>query len=139
MEAYGGQWAKAEGEAVLRKTIEVPAALLGQDLKLSLGSIDDYDETYFNGVRVGGFGAETPESYKIQREYTIPANLIKPGENVVAVRVWDKYGGGGLTSGDTTKLQLKSPKIWVKPVGLYHADYREDFEMGDEPYRYYNW
>jgi hypothetical protein len=30
--------------------------LQGQDLKLSLGSIDDYDDTYFNGVRVGGYG-----------------------------------------------------------------------------------
>jgi hypothetical protein len=31
-------------------------------LKLSLGTIDDFDETYFNGVRVGGVGAENPES-----------------------------------------------------------------------------
>jgi hypothetical protein len=30
-------WANAEGEAVLRKVIEVPAALQGQDLKLFLG------------------------------------------------------------------------------------------------------
>jgi hypothetical protein len=27
IEAYGGQWANAEGEAVLRKVIEVPAVL----------------------------------------------------------------------------------------------------------------
>jgi hypothetical protein len=68
----------------------------------------------------------------------IPASLIKPGKNVIAIRVWDKFGGG-FTSGDTKKLQLKSPKIWVRPAGLYHPDYREDFELGDEPYRYYNW
>jgi hypothetical protein len=40
MESYGGAWANAEGEAVLRKTIQVPAALQGRDLKLSLGAID---------------------------------------------------------------------------------------------------
>jgi len=139
MESYGGEWADAEGEAVLRKTIEVPAALQGQDLKLSLGAVDDYDDTYFNGVRVGGYGAETPESYAVQREYTIPASLVKRGKNVIAVRVWDKFGGGGFTTDDAKKLQLKSPKVWVKPADLYHPDYREDFEMGDEPYRYYNW
>jgi beta-galactosidase len=139
MEGYGGAWANAEGEAVLRKVIEVPAVLQGQDLKLSLGTIDDFDETYFNGVRVGGIGAETPEAYAAQREYTIPANLIKPGKNVIAVRVWDRFGGGGFTGSDPKKLQLKSPKLWVKPAGMYHPDYREDFDMGDEPYRYYNW
>jgi beta-galactosidase len=139
MESYGGAWVDAEGEAVLRKVVNVPAALQGQDLKLSLGAIDDFDETYFNGVRVGGVGAETPEPHNVLREYTIPANLIKPGKNVIAVRVWDKYGGGGFSTRDAKVLRLKSPKLWVKPADMYHPDYREDFELGDEPYRYYNW
>ena len=117
----------------------MPEVLRGQDLKLSLGQLDDHDETYFNGVRVGGKGAETPDAYGVQREYTIPANLIKPGKNVIAIRVWDKFGGGGFTSGDVKKLQVKSLKAWVPTVGMYHPDYREDFDMGDEPYRYYNW
>jgi beta-galactosidase len=139
IEGYGGAWSNADGEAVLRKTIEVPAVLQGQDLKLSLGQIDDYDETYFNGVRVGRVGAETPDPHAVQREYTIPARLIKPGKNVIAIRVWDKFGGGGFTSGDVKKLQLKSSKVWMKPTDMYHPDYREDFDMGDDPYRYYNW
>jgi hypothetical protein len=110
MEAFGGAWDNADGEAVLRKVIEVPVVLQGQDLKRSLLSIDDYDETYFNGVRVGGVGAENPEAYAVDREYTIPANLVRRRKNVIAVRVWDKFGGGGFTSGDRNKLQLKSPK-----------------------------
>jgi beta-galactosidase len=139
MESYGGAWVDADGEAVLRKVINMPAALQGQDLKISLGAIDDYDETYFNGVRVGGVGAETLEPHNVLREYTIPANLVKPGKNVIAVRVWDKFGGGGFATRDAKVLQLKSPKVWVKPADMYHPDYREDFELGDEPYRYYNW
>ena len=99
MEFYGAAWADAEGEAVLRITIEVPAALQGQDTKLSLlNPTDDYD-TYFNGVRVGGMsgvGAEPPEAYAVQREYSIPADLIKPGKNVIAVRVWDLCGAADL-------------------------------------------
>jgi hypothetical protein len=139
MEMYGGAWDNADGEAVLRKTFEVPASLQGQELKLSLGPIDDYDETYFNGVRVGGLGAKTPDAYGVQREYTIPANLVKPGKNVIAIRVWDKFGGGGFTSADVKKMVLKSSKVWVKPTDMYHPDYREDFDMGDDPHRYYNW
>jgi hypothetical protein len=46
----------------------VPQALLGEDLKLSLGAIDDYAETCFNGARVGGVGAENPEAYAVQRD-----------------------------------------------------------------------
>ena len=139
MESYGGVWADAEGEAVLRKVIDVPAALLGQDLTLSLGAIDDYDDTYFNGVRVGGYGRETPEAYSVQREYKIPASLVKAGKNVIAIRVWDIYGGGGFTTRDPKMLQLKSLRVWVKPADMYHPDYRADFDLGDEPYRYYNW
>ena len=139
MESYGGTWSDAEGEAVLRKVIEVPNALLGQDLTLSLGAIDDYDDTYVNGVRVGGYGPETPESYGVLREYKIPASLVKPGKNVIAIRVWDVYGGGGFTTRDPKMFQLKSPRAWVKPADMYHPDYREDWELGDEPYRYYNW
>jgi hypothetical protein len=69
----------------------------------------------------------------------IPANLIKLGKNVIAIRVWDKYGGGGFTSRDAQTLQLKSPRVRLKPADMYHPDYREDFELSDEPYRYYNW
>ncbi|HEX8832803.1 MAG TPA: glycoside hydrolase family 2 TIM barrel-domain containing protein [Abditibacteriaceae bacterium] len=147
MDSYGNTWDNADGEAVFRKTIEVPKALQGQDLKISLGSVDDYDETYFNGVRVGGIGKEHPTPWSAQRDYVIPANLIKPGKNVIAVRVWDRYGGGGITARDASTLLLQSPraaaeaeaKAVIKAPGFYHPDYREDFELGDEPYRYYNW
>jgi beta-galactosidase len=143
MDSYGPSWDNADGEAVFRKVIKVPRELLGKDLKLSLGTIDDYDETYFNGVRVGGIGKEHPTPWSAVRDYTIPANLIKPGKNVIAVRVWDRFGGGGLTNTDPTSLLLQLPRVVVEvPVkvpGFYHADYREDFQLGDEPYRYYNW
>jgi hypothetical protein len=139
MDSYGGAWANADGEAVFRKVIDVPAALAGQDLVLSLGAIDDYDDTYFNGVRVGGIGKENSAPYNVKREYTIPASLIKPGKNVIAVRVWDRFGGGGFTSNLPAELVLRSTRVAPKVAGLYHPDYRDDFELGDEPYRYYNW
>jgi hypothetical protein len=57
--------------------------------------------------------------------------------------VWDRFGGGGLTNTDASSLLLQEPRVaaevTVKPPGFYHPDYREDFELGDEPYRYYNW
>ena len=43
-----------------RKEIDLPPAWAGQDLRLSLGPLDDFDTTYFNNVKVGGVGPETP-------------------------------------------------------------------------------
>jgi beta-galactosidase len=35
---------------------------------------------------------------------------------------------------------LQSARVQAAKVAtLYHPDYRDDFELGDEPYRYYNW
>jgi len=54
-----------------------------------------------------------PETYEVmeevRRRYRIPANLLKPADNVIAVRVMDTGGGGGL-SGDATDM-------YVQPAG----------------------
>jgi hypothetical protein len=97
---------------------------------------------------VGGIGKEHPTPWSDVRQYTISANLIKPGKNVIAVRVWDRFSDGGI-NGNADSLLLQSPRLAaeaaaaaeaaVKAPGFYHPDYRADFELGDEPYRYYNW
>ncbi len=65
------------------------------DFELELGPIDDFDETYVNGQKVGSIGPEFPDAYRTPRKYKIPSSLLKPGRNVVAVRVFDNFGGGG--------------------------------------------
>jgi beta-galactosidase len=32
-----------------------------------------------------------------------------------------------------------SEEVAARPLGFYSRDYREDFELGDDPYRYYRW
>jgi beta-galactosidase len=41
---------------------------------------------------------------------------------------------GASFEADESGVRLKSP-----PSGLYHPDYRQDFENGDDPYRYFRW
>jgi hypothetical protein len=31
------------------------------------------------------------------------------------------------------------PKNYHPATGFYHTDYRDDFELGDDPYRYFRW
>lgn len=74
-----------------RKTIDIPANWANKELTLNVGVIDDNDFTYFNGVQVGHTeGWMTPRSYKIPKE------LVKKGKAVIAVRVMDTGGTGGI-------------------------------------------
>jgi sialate O-acetylesterase len=93
---------RIDGAVWVRKEVEVPPSWVGQPLVLSLAAIDDYDTTYFNGQRVGGIDAETPNSYTVQRRYQIPASLVQSGRNVIAVRVFDSAGEGGFGAGEMT-------------------------------------
>ena len=89
-----------DGTAWYRKTVDIPAAWEGKELKLELSTIDDMDMTYFNGHLVGHI-----ETCPVKRVYTIPAELVKGGRAVIAVRVLDTGSAGGLR-GDSTSMAL---------------------------------
>lgn len=96
-----------DGAVWYRKTIDVPASMRSKPLRLSLGPVDDFDTTYVNGRRVGSTGQETKQWWEVPRNYDVPAKLV--GDQVViAVRVFDRFGNGGLT-GDPAQLQLIDP------------------------------
>ena len=80
--------------------LTVPADLKGKDIVISVGKIDDADETYFNGVKVGGMGSFPPNyitAWDLLRHYKVPHEIIKYGEiNTIAVRVFDGIMGGGI-------------------------------------------
>lgn len=77
-------------------------------IAIRLGMIDDVDETFLNGVKIGQTGnfPTDPGGYTGQwdanRVYVLPANhpLLKwDQENVLAIRVFDNKEGGGLFGG----------------------------------------
>ncbi|MBA3686469.1 MAG: 9-O-acetylesterase [Planctomycetes bacterium] len=89
------QWENAglsiDGVVWFRRTVEVPASAAGKDLELSLGPIDDQDTTWWDGEQIG-----TTSVWNKPRHYTIPANLVTAGPHVLAIKVVDTGGGGGL-------------------------------------------
>lgn len=137
MEFFGNEWANADGEAVFRKVVDVPEHLAGKDLVLSLGPVDDFDDTFFNGTLVGHTDIKTPNFWATPRVYTIPGKLVKAGKNVIAIRLFDQYMAGGF-GGQPWQMSLDR-KRERKPEGFYCPDYRDDFEQGDDPYRYCRW
>jgi len=92
-----GVWESSElpdldGIVWFRKTMELSAQDIQKDATLNLGPIDDSDMTWVNGQKVG----ETVQKYNANRVYNIPASILKVGKNVIAVRVEDTGGGGGI-------------------------------------------
>src|SRR5258705_2797907 len=85
-----------DGAVWFRKETDVPASWAGKDLLLNLGPIDDFDVTYFNGVRVGATGSEIPNSYLVPPRYKGSVAVGHAGSNLIAVRVFDRAGGGGV-------------------------------------------
>ena len=82
------------------KHIFIPEELQGKDIWLVVGKVDDTDETYVNGVKVGAMGSMPPNygsAWDTTRRYPVPANLLKgDGTDIVAVRVYNGQGGGGI-------------------------------------------
>jgi len=89
-------WEKAglpgfDGVVWFRKEIELPDSWVGKKATLHLGPIDDYDTTWVNGVQVGA-----TENWNAPRDYQLGSGVLHPGKNVIAVRVLDTGGGGGM-------------------------------------------
>ncbi len=93
-----------DGNIWYRKAVDIPKSWVGKALQLDLGPIDDNDITWFNGQKVG-----STEGWQVERLYSIPGKLVKEGKNVIAVRVTDINGNGGIY-GDSRELKIYPSK-----------------------------
>ncbi len=110
---WDGDLANFDGTVWARRTIEIPAEWAGKDLTLELGPIDDNDTTWFNGQKVGEFMGDG--NWATPRNYTIPAAIVKPGRAVIAVRMLDNQGAGGM-AGEVSQLRLQPSGRWSGKV-----------------------
>lgn len=102
-----------DGVAWFRKTIDISAADAGKPAVLEIAKVDDVDETYINGEKVGSM-----DKWDDLRKYNIPAGVLKAGKNVIAVRVQDFQGGGGIY-GDAATMQLTIGKTVLPLYGQW--------------------
>ncbi|MGL1888147.1 MAG: beta galactosidase jelly roll domain-containing protein [Reichenbachiella sp.] len=78
------------GVVWFRKKVSVPKSMENQEVKLWLGRIVDQDHVYVNGQFIGSTGYQYPP-----RKYTVPAGVLKEGENTITIRVINEIGSGG--------------------------------------------
>jgi sialate O-acetylesterase len=97
---WSGELADFDGAVWLRRSVELPADWQAQALELGLGPIDDDDTTWWNGTQVGATrGAGNLRTYRIAPELVVGTRAL------IAVRVIDTGGDGGLR-GDPAQLYI---------------------------------
>jgi beta-galactosidase len=83
-----------------RRRIQIPAECKGGDFILLMGRVDDVDEAWLNGQRIGGTGSFPPNyqtAWDIERRYRVPAGVVRgDGSDLLAVRVFDGENNGGI-------------------------------------------
>ncbi len=112
------------GYAFYRKNITISSNYKDRMLYLNMGYIDDVDEVYLNGNKIGSTGSFPPNystAYNAERIYYIPAEYINfDGSNLIAVKVYDSEQQGGIVSGDiglyggktAVNLDVNLQSIW---------------------------
>ncbi|MBT8201256.1 MAG: cadherin-like domain-containing protein [Acidimicrobiia bacterium] len=137
----GGQYELDAVDAIawFRQTFTLPEATADEPMWASMGIIDDADEVYINGILIGASGGFPPNAQTAffhHRLYAIPDGILNFGRepNLIAVRVRDSGGGGGIARGplgvftrDEVRRELYG--VALLPVGGGdHKDVREVIE-----------
>lgn len=116
---YGTELEKHKGSVWFRRTIMVPEEMAGVEAKLVLGTIIDADDTYLNGVRIGGTGYQYPP-----RRYLIPAGVLKAGENLLAVRVIITHNTGAFITDMPYKIKADRRELPLSGTWFYRIGAR---------------
>ena len=95
-----------DGLVWFRKDVTLDSEEEGKPAIIHLAKIDDNDRTYINGVLVG-----SDFVWNKKRIYNVPGNVLKSGKNVVAVRVEDGGGGGGIYGNSNDMKIIVNQKI----------------------------
>ncbi len=129
-----GRFAELDGFAWYRCFVKVPENWQGSRLLLTLVAADDVDEAYFNGDKVGANGGMPPlfakPSSSVRRPAVIDPDQVRFGqENLIAIRVYDHGGQGGIIKGP---IQLSRVEDAIDLSGQW------DFLPGDQKH-YAQW
>ena len=106
-----GRHADLDGFAWYRCLVKVPLSWYGSRLLLTVVAIDNVDEAYFNGIKVGANGGMPPlygnPSSDVRQPAVIDPDQVRFGDyNLVAYRVYDKEGQGGILKGPIQLARL---------------------------------
>lgn len=113
-----------DGIVWFKYNLSLPESEEGKPATIQLGTIDDDDIVWINGIKIG----ET-RGYAANRLYDIPSGVLKSGQNTITVKVTDNSGGGGIY-GDSDNLYLKTYNRkyslsgeWLYKIAVTNVDF----------------
>jgi sialate O-acetylesterase len=110
-DAWGPGWNKWIGAIWAERIVFLTPAEAAQPATLHLSAIDDLDQTFVNGVAVGGLNDPANA-----RSYPVAAGTLKPGENRIVVYVRNAWASGGF-AGPAERFRLAFAYGTVKALG----------------------
>ncbi len=121
-----------------RKEFTLTAEQAKTAVTIRLGAIDDWDETYLNGQKIGA-----TLSYSIQRQYIVCPDGLREGKNILAVKVVNTGGDAGMyDNADRMYCQTNGARIPLTGEWRYKAstliDASDDVGPNDYPSLLYN-
>ena len=103
--------ANHDGMVWFRRSVTLTQAQADAAGSLSIGAIDEVDETWVNGVPIGNsFG------YGTERTYIVPPGLLHAGDNIVVINVLSTWDAGGMY-GPPEHLALRLSNAGTMPLG----------------------
>jgi len=143
-----GYWADQgikglNGVVWFRKEINVSANMVGKPAKIYMGRIVDADLLYVNGILSGSTTYQYPP-----RRYSLPDGVLKPGKNIIVIRITNTAGKGGFVPDKHYYLAVGTDTLdlrgdWQYKVGQVFEPQRwmgggEAFSDQNEPSGLYN-
>jgi len=103
----------------VRKKINLPGSFNGKNLTLSIGRPETNYSLYFNGTEI----CKTVWNANPKQAYSIPADIVKSGENTISLRIAMLWGGGGLNPpAENIYITDGATKVSLAGQWLYQKD-----------------
>jgi sialate O-acetylesterase len=126
------------GSIWYKRELILPSDLEAEAAQLWLGTIVNADTVWVNGERVGGVGYQYPP-----RRYTVAEGILKPGKNVITIRVTSNGNGGFIPD---KKYHLKNSQFYLDLSGEWRYKIGTEverpqgskFSQWGQPYAYGN-
>ena len=129
---FGGLGMKSGGAVWFRKTLDVPADAAGKAFTWNLGWSADSVTGYANGVPLPvSPSTPLPPFFTGPHSFTVPAELVKAGKNVFALRVYS-HNTQGIVSPGTARMNFPVTDYGPDADTWHYAVEHENAPLSDE-------
>ena len=135
---WGKQIGYKQGVVWFRKHIYLDKVSNSKNIELNLGRISDADSVFVNGKFIG----KTNHKYAI-RNYNISKDILKKGDNTIAIRVFSYRFNGGFIKGNPMNLSIGKKIIplnneWKFKLGAQTKQLDQPVQLNWKPTGLYN-